>query len=301
MVAYSEVVAGKAPGIEFRFGGMPAPVFEERVVKYINILKDYMPFLERFNLSIDSSNTFPHSAGIASSASAISSLALCFCSMEEVITGDGQENFFQRASFLSRLGSGSACRSVFGGFSAWGRSPGVKGLDDLHALPLRVENSFKEIHDAVLIVDSAKKTVSSSSGHGLMENHPYLEGRIMQARENMDRALEAIRQDDFGGFSSVVENEALSLHALMMSSSPGYLLLQGNTILVINKILKWRESSGVPCTFTIDAGPNVHLIYPGDARDDIVSFINESLIGYLEKGRWIDDKIGSGPEKIEQV
>jgi len=300
-VAYTGIATGKTPEIVFRFGGKPAPAFEERVVKYINILKDHMPFIKRFNLTIDSSNTFPHSAGIASSASAISSLALCFCSMEEAITGRKQEYFFQRASYLSRLGSGSACRSVYGGLSAWGKLPGIKGSDDLHALPLHVDNPFNGIHDAILIVDSGKKTVSSSAGHDLMGKHPYLEGRINQACENMNRVMQAIRIDDFDGFSRVVENEALSLHALMMSSRPGYLLLKANTIHVITKILKWRESTGIPCTFTIDAGPNIHLIYPANARNDILSFINESLIEHLEDGRWIDDKMGNGPVKIEQA
>ncbi len=111
--------------MEFFFDGCKSEIFERRIEDYLNrMLKDY-PFLGNYQLSIESSNTFPHSSGIASSASAFSALALGIMSLSEICSGDlDKTKFQQQASRLARLGSGSASRSVYGGYTIWGAVDG---------------------------------------------------------------------------------------------------------------------------------------------------------------------------------
>ena len=99
--------------------------------------------------------------------------------------------------------------------------------------------------------------------------------------------------------ASIAENEALSLHALLMTSSPNGLLLKGNTLHIIEEIKNFRNKTGFDLFFTMDAGPNLHLIYYEDQREMVLPFVQESLVQFCENGRWIDDKIGSGPVQLE--
>ena len=152
--------------------------------------------------------------------------------------------------------------------------------------------------DIILIVSSKEKTVSSTSGHALMSEHPYREGRISQANSNLNKMANAIRNDNYQLIGTIAENEALSLHALLMTSSPDGLLLKPNTLHIIEAIKSFREKTGLDLFFTIDAGPNVHLIYFEDQRDSVLPFVQNTLTQFCEDGQWIDDKIGDGPKLL---
>ncbi len=275
--------------------------FESRIKEYIESLFPYFPFLQESSLSINSHNTFPHSSGIASSASGMSSIALCLCALEEKISGiERGIDFFGKASYIARLGSGSASRSVYGNFVSWGFAQGFKLSSDEFASPLdfTISPSFKSLCDAILIISPEKKKVSSSQGHSLMKNHPYASLRYEQAKKNFTLLMKAIKSDDVETFIRITENEALSLHGLMMSSDPGFLLLEPASLEIIDRIRKFREETGTFITFTIDAGPNVHLIYSLDSRDKVLDFIKTELQPFCFEGNWIDDRMGEGPEEI---
>lgn len=283
-------------GLQFTFEGKPKPEFETRVQKYLDKMKSYFPFLNYLFLELDSRNTFPHSAGIASSASFMSALALSLCTLESY----GREmdaGFFKKASFMARLGSGSASRSVFGALAAWGYHPSVSESSDDYACSLSelLPERLKKIHDAVILVNSAAKKVSSSQGHKLMEGHFLAENRIQQATANMAQLLDAIKDEDWKLFAQVVENEALSLHAMMLSSIPGFTLLQQQTLDIIEMIREEREASGLKMAFTLDAGPNIHLLYHDDDRQAVEAFINDKLKPLAEEQRVIFDQMGPGP------
>ena len=158
---------------------------------------------------------------------------------------------------------------------------------------------LNKIRDTILIVSTTEKSVSSSLGHALMNDHPYREGRKVQANNHLIEISDAIRSNDCLTISKIAENEALSLHALLMSSSPDGLLLKPNTLHIIEKIKQFRKSTGFDLFFTIDAGPNVHLIYFEDKREEIIQFVQQTLSKYCEDGQWIDDKIGSGPVQLK--
>jgi diphosphomevalonate decarboxylase len=111
--------------------------------------------------------------------------------------------------------------------------------------------------------------------------------------------MEALEQGDWQQFISITELEALTLHGLIMSSERGHLLLKPETLGVLEKIRTFREQGQLPVCFTIDAGPNVHLIYHESIKKTVVDFIETELKQYCQEGRWIDDGIGGGPEMVQ--
>jgi diphosphomevalonate decarboxylase len=293
---------GDGDQLSFLFEGKRQALFEQRIAKFFESLPSQFKFLKDFQLSISSENTFPHSTGIASSASAMSSLALCLCSMEEEIRGAQEEEvkFYRKASLIARLGSGSASRSVYGGFVAWGESNSFSKSSDEYAVPFSqyTHSVFQDFQDAILLVSSKKKEVSSSVGHQLMENHPYASARFSQANLHFERMLGVLSSGDLEEFIEIMENEALSLHGLMMNSTPSFTLLKPNTLELIERIRLFRLNTKIPVGFTLDAGPNIHLMYPASEKEKVVPFIDSELSQFLENGKYIVDEKGEGPQKI---
>jgi diphosphomevalonate decarboxylase len=288
--------------VELLFNGERKEKFTARAYDYLRSIDEHLPFLKEIDLHIDSVNNFPHSAGIASSAAAMSSLALCLCSVEEDIYGKtlSEKEFLDKASFLARLGSGSAARSVHGGFVSWGVSSKLPDSSNEYGspLPFEIHETFMDIRDTILVVDEGIKAVSSSQGHKLMAKHPYAEPRFKQANKNFGDLLKALKKGDDANFIRIVETEALNLHALMMSSNPGYILLKADTLHIIHKIRAFRELSCTPICYTLDAGPNVHLLYHDKDSAEVEEFITQELLLYCSEKYRINDHIGTGPKKL---
>ncbi len=285
----------KGISIEFLFEGKKNEHFEQKIKVYLEKIVPFFPFLNKLHLKINSKNSFPHSTGIASSASSMSALALCLCEIEKkhYDTLRTNEDFLQKASFIARLGSGSAARSVFSYAATWGEFVENPVSSDEYASPLLFELHpiFKNYHDAILIVSSKTKKVSSSAGHALMPKHPFAKARFNQAKNNLKLLLKALETGNQNVFIEIVENEALTLHALMMSSSPGYILMEPATLQIIEKIRQYRQKTGIKLCFTLDAGPNVHLLYTVNDSDKVEKFIEKELSAYCENNLWIKDEI----------
>jgi diphosphomevalonate decarboxylase len=286
----------------FVFGKQKNEAFEGRVNRFLLRIEAQLPFLQHVRLKIQSNNNFPHSAGIASSASAFGSLALCICSIEQQLFGhiSGYLDFKEKASYLARIGSGSACRSMFEGYTVWGQTQPVEHSSDIFAVPVNriVHPVFQKMQDSILIVSSGKKSVSSSEGHALMENHPYAQIRYQLAATNLNELLVALKNGDMEQFVRIVEAEALGLHALMMLSEKNYILLKPNTLAIIEKVQQFRAESRIPVCFTLDAGPNIHLLYPENYREDVQNFIKDELQTLCEHRQWIHDRVGQGPVQL---
>lgn len=284
-------------GVDFTFEGRDHPVFKKRVVSYLDSIRQWFPFLDRLWLTIDSGNTFPHSAGIASSASFMSALALCICQLEDYWLKEPGDDFFRKASFMARLGSGSASRSVYSPMAAWGKHPAIKDSSDQYAVPVRekIPQTFQNLQDTIAIVDAGTKKVSSSKGHQLMNNHPYAQNRLEQAQSNFQKIMDAIRNNQWDTFASITENEALSLHAMMLSSVPGFSLLKQQTLEIIERVKTFRKEHNAMITFTLDAGPNVHLLYPKEEKETIWPFIQKQIKPLTENNKIIADQMGDGP------
>lgn len=292
----------KGIALDFYFNGQLNQVFGAKIIKYFEKLVDVYPFLRQLQMTIYSSNSFPHSAGIASSASAMSALALCLCSFEDSVFGTLSDDtaFRRKASYLARLGSGSACRSIYAKASVWGESGEVAGSSNEYAIPFAdsLHPVFQSFHDDILIISKGEKSVSSTVGHGMMDGNIYANNRYQQARQRFHELLIALQQGDLEQFGRIAEAEALTLHALMMTSYPPYILMKPNTLLAIEKIKAYRQRTGHHLFFSLDAGPNLHLLYPDDVKVEVQSFIANELNQYCEGGEWIKDQVGNGPLEL---
>jgi len=286
--------------LEFLFEGKPNEAFREKTLKFLESITDIFPFLRQLHLKVRSSNSFPHSAGIASSASAMSALALCLCSLEYELFGtlEDDQAFRKKASFISRLGSGSACRSIFAKAAIWGATPDIEQASDLFAIPYSEEINpvFHTFHDDILIVSKKEKKVSSRAGHGLMEGNIFADNRYRQAKIRFRDLISALKKGDLETFGRITEAEALTLHALMMASPTPFLLLQANTINILHQLTAFRESNGLPVYFTLDAGPNPHILYPDQYAKEVQQFIRGELSVFCED--WIEDQMGEGPMQL---
>lgn len=293
---------GQAIELDFYFDGEPNEAFAEKVRTFLGRLKDIFPFIGQLSWTMRTHNSFPHSSGIASSASSMSALALCLCTIEDSLFGtlSNDEDFRQKASFVARLGSGSACRSIYAGLAMWGEFGEVADSSDLYAIPMEgeVHELFKTYHDAILIVSKGSKAVSSRAGHALMDNNVYAAARYQQARQHTHSLLSALRTGDEERFGQLLEAEALTLHALMMASNPPYILIKPNTLTLIDKVQAFRRDTGHPLYFSLDAGPNLHLLYPDRVKEAVENFIHSELTPLCEDGQWIADRVGKGPLQL---
>lgn len=291
--------------VELMLNGKINQQFSDKVKAYFDILLEQIPFLKFFDYEIYTVNTFPHSAGIASSASAMSALALCLCDMEQIISNvsnSKKTKFYEKASHYARIGSGSAARSIYGGVVSWGKIKTLPGTSDLYATPIEenIHPVFENYNDSILIVNRGEKKVSSRHGHQLMTNHPFASARYKQAVSNLEKLLEVLSAGDLETFISITEQEAFTLHGMMMSSMPGYILMEPNTLNIINAIRSYRAESGVPVSFTLDAGANVHVLYPQQYFQQVQEFINQELLKWCVSGTTINDCMGTGPERISR-
>ena len=288
--------------LDFLFNGEKNEAFAERLKKYLNSLTEIFPFLKQLELTVESQNSFPHSAGIASSASGMSAIALCLCSIEDQLFSTLSEDdaFDQKASYVARLGSGSACRSIFPQLAIWGEIGDVTGSSDYFAVPYsdEVHEMFRSFHNDILIVSKGEKSVSSSAGHDLMNENPFAEPRYQQARQRMHYLLMALKSGDLETFGRIVENEALTLHALMMASNPSYILMQPSSLDIIFKIRNFRKETNLPVYFSLDAGPNIHVLYPDSVAYEVKPFVEEQLLPLCQDQQYLPDWVGEGPEEL---
>jgi diphosphomevalonate decarboxylase len=207
---------------------------------------------------VESRNNFPTGAGIASSASAFATLSLA------ASTAAGLQLSEREFTRLARTGSGSACRSVPGGFVEW-----QAGTDDesSYAFSLAPADHW-DLVDNVAVVSRAHKPTGSTQGHALAQGSPLQATRVASADERLEICRNAIRQRDFASLAAVTELDCNLMHAVMMTSQPPLLYWQPATLAIIHAVQGWR-ASGLPVFYTIDAGPNVHVFCPADAGPEV--------------------------------
>ncbi len=283
------------------FEGKLKEDFKPKIITFFERIEAYSPFLKDYHFIIETSNSFPHSSGIASSASGLSALALALMSLEKELNPNITEEYFnKKASFLARLGSGSAARSIEGDVVQWGKHKETKNSSNLYAIkyPYEVDKTFKNYQDTILLVDKGQKEVSSTVGHNLMHNHPFAKERFKQAHKNLDTLKRVFKTGDLKKFIEIVESEALTLHAMMLTSLPYFVLMKPNTLEIINKIWAFRKRTNKNVCFTLDAGANVHVLYPEFEKEETLQFIKDELVAYCQNGQYICDQIGFGAAQL---
>jgi len=210
--------------------------------------------------SVDSHNNFPTGAGIASSASGFAALSLA------ASKAAGLELDEKDLSRLARTGSGSACRSIPAGFVEW--QPG--GIDqDSYAFSIAPPEHW-ELVDCIVVVSQEEKQISSSMGHSLAPTSLLQSVRVANAPRRLDICREAIRRRDFKVLAEVVELDSNLMHAVMITSTPSVMYWQPETVKIMQVVKSWR-SGGLPVCYTIDAGPNVHVLCTSAAAGDVAS------------------------------
>lgn len=285
---------------EFFYEGTPKIAFHEKLEMYFERIRPYTSFLYHYHLRIDTKNTFPHSSGIASSASAMAALSACIVDLERKLNSALTEGYcVAKTSFLARLGSGSASRSVQGPLVGWGFHESISESNSLFGVQIHeVHPLFKSYRDTILLVDEGQKQVSSTVGHKLMHDHPFAEQRFAQANTHIGQLVNVLKDGDINSFITIVEKEALSLHAMMMTSAPYFVLMKPNTLNIIELVWEFRKQTAIPVCFTLDAGANVHLLYSYDNESVVHKFIESQLAMYCQNGKFIHDQVGTGIKKM---
>ena len=207
---------------------------------------------------VDSRNTFPTGAGIASSASGFAALTLAGAVALRLRLSP------RELSVLARMASGSACRSVIGGWAEW--LAGTRH-EDSYAVQV-APPEYWDVRDLVAVVSREPKAVSSTLGHARAATSPLFASRLRDVETALPAARRAILARDFHSLGALAEADALSMHAIMLTSRPPLLYWLPTTLEVIRAVWAWR-AEGAPCYFTIDAGPNVHVLALPDAAREI--------------------------------
>ena len=206
---------------------------------------------------VESENNFPTGTGIASSASGFAALAVA------ASRAAGLELDETVLSRLARRASGSACRSIPGGFVEWQAGDND---DNSYAFSIAPQDHW-ELVDCIAITSQAHKSIASQEGHLLADSSPLQAARIASSPGRLSICRQAILQRDFDALAEVVELDSNLMHAVIMTSSPPLLYWLPATVQVIHSVIAWRRS-GLPVCYTIDAGPNVHVLcLPGCANE----------------------------------
>jgi diphosphomevalonate decarboxylase len=198
---------------------------------------------------VNSASNFPLEAGIASSASAFAALALAATKAAGLDLSEAD------LSRLARRGSGSACRSIPGGFVEWQVGSGEV---DSYAVSIAPPEHWA-LADCIAVISNDIKSTGSTQGHALARTSPFQRSRVEDAPRRLEICRKAIQQRDFATLAEIVEQDSNMMHAVMMTSRPPLFYWQAATLSVMQSIRAAREK-GLPACYTIDAGPNVHVI-----------------------------------------
>lgn len=257
----------------------------ERVTTHLNIIR-HLAGDRSYRARVVSRNNFPMASGIASSASAFAALTVAACAALQLQFSPVE------LSAIARRGSGSASRSLFGGYVEW-----EQGRDDATSVAHQLfPAEYWNLRDVVAIISSAEKAVSSQNGHILAVSSPLNAARVDSLHSALQEVRAAINLRDLSRLGPIIERDALAMHAVMMTSRPSLLYWQPGTLEVLQAVRRWREEDGFPVYFTIDAGPNVHLICEPAFERELLKRL-QTLSGVRSV---ITSGPGNGPELLEQ-
>ncbi len=239
---------------------------------FTNILRFLDLFRTKYGIKdffkIETQNSFPTAAGLASSASGFAALAYGLnklCNLDLSL---------KELSILTRQGSGSACRSLHGGFVLWNKSEKPNG-EDSFAQQLFDENYWPEFRILVAIVDEKEKQISSRVAmQSSVKTSAFYPLWIKESEAKIPQMIKALEEKDFDAVGSIAEQDCLGMHKTMQTAVPAVNFFQQSTLGIMEKVNQLR-SQGISCYFTIDAGPNVKILCLEKDREKIVSSLNQ--------------------------
>lgn len=238
-------------------GKSASPDALQRVTSFLDLIRQQMAEKDLKAIVI-SNNNYPMGTGIASSAAAFAALA---AAASRAAGLDLDEAALSR---LARRGSGSACRSIPTGFVEWQAG---SSDEDSYAHSIAAPDHWALV-DLIAVVNSTHKSVGSSTGHALAASSPIQLARVADCARRLEMCRKAILERDFTTFADIVEQDSNLMHAVMMSSSPRLLYWEPATLAIMSKVQTWR-AEGLQACYTIDAGPNVHVLCPQELADEV--------------------------------
>ena len=234
-----------------------------------------------------SHNNFPAGTGLASSASAFAALTVAACAAAGLALSTDE------LSRLARRGSGSACRSVPGGFVLWDACD----EDDCSFGRTLAPADHWDLRDVIAIVESAHKATGSTEGHALADTSPLQAARVASTPARLERCKTALLSRDFAALADVVEQDALMMHAVMMTSAPPLFYWRPATLAVMRAVRAWR-ADGLAVAFTIDAGPNVHCLCPAESASKVETLVRARSLRSAGVERVLTSSVG-GPAHLD--
>lgn len=265
-----------------------------RIGKVITLMRQYLGTLGAESalpaeIAVTIRSKIPPAIGLASSAAVFSCLAKAvsgFVAPKLSLTD-------QQTSVLARLGSGSAARSIFGGFSTLEEGEGM-GIGDAWSEQI-ADAPHWPLHDIIVVPEMDEKKVGSTEGHAMAHSSPFYAARIEAIRSRRQReCIRAVREKDFEALQRVAEEDCLDMHHVMQTQTPPLQYLNAETHRIVDAIKELRTREHIPVLFTMDAGPTVHLVCPEEGRSAILSF------AHTQKGCTIfETKVGSGATLLE--
>ncbi len=254
-----------------------APAMIERASKHLDLLRTMAQVTDRAELV--SETNFPLGAGIASSAAAFAAITIAAASALQLELNP------EELSRIARRGSGSAARSIQGGFVEL-----LAGDSDKTSFAQQIApEDHWPIVNLVVIVDDQVKHTGSSTGHSLAASSPLQESRVADAPRRLQACRYAILERDFPSLTQIVERDSDMMHAIMMTSEPPLHFWTGATLQVMAAVRDLREE-GISVCYTIDAGPNVHCLCLPESERDVL----QALTGY-ENASWTVLRAQAGP------
>ncbi len=238
---------------------------QERFLAHLARLKEYFNYSGAF--VVRSCNNFPHSSGLASSASSFAALTKCAVLALSELTNSSIPSIETQAQ-LSRLGSGSSCRSFFSPWALW-EDETVKGIN----LP------YQELFHQVIIISHEEKKVSSPEAHQRVLSSKFYATRAQQAKDNLKVLLNALETKNWESAYQICWREFQEMHHLFATCEQpfSYITAKSNEALASLQQLWQREGDGP--LVTMDAGPNIHLLYRAEQAEMAQRFQKDYLTG----------------------
>jgi diphosphomevalonate decarboxylase len=234
----------------------------DRVCRFLGRVR-YLAGISTF-ARVQSDNNFPIAAGIASSAAGFAALSLA------ATLAAGLQLDEPHLSRLARTGSGSACRSIPGGFVEW--QAGTTDQDS-YAFSIAPADHW-DLVDCIAVVSQGQKSIRSSEGHILAQTSPLQHDRLVDTPRRLSLCREAILDRDFDQLAKVVELDCNLMHAVMITSTPPLIYWLPETLSIVHAVRSWRMA-GLPACYTIDAGPNVHILCPAEQEPQVLELLRQ--------------------------